>query len=106
MSEMTASEIEKLRKQLMFRAWHRGTREMDFLMGTFAQRYINDFTPDQLIKFKAMIEVSDPELYNWRTGAEPVPADMQHDVMLLLMTHDWDYENAQQGGQQEGAADE
>lgn len=72
------------RKRLLFRSWHRGTREADLLLGSFAERHIQDFTPEQLDRFERLLEVADPDLYNWMTGKEPVPAEYDHDVMHRL----------------------
>jgi antitoxin CptB len=74
-------------KQLRYRSWHRGTREMDLLMGSFADAHIATFAPDQLAIYEAKLELSDPDLYNWITGAEPVPSDQDNDVMRLLCAH-------------------
>jgi antitoxin CptB len=72
------------RKRLQFRSWHRGTREMDLLLGGFADANLHVFTPDQLDRYEALLPQSDPDLYNWITGAEPIPAEHDHDVMRLL----------------------
>jgi antitoxin CptB len=78
---------EDRRKRLRYRSWHRGTREMDLLMGSFADVHIATFAPDQLDKYEAALEQADPDLYNWITGAEPVPAAQNNDVMGLLCAH-------------------
>ena len=71
-------------KRLLFRSWHRGTREMDLLLGNFARRYLESFTEDQLDQFEALIELSDPKLFAWISGLESVPPDLDNDVMSLL----------------------
>lgn len=72
------------RKRLRFRAWHRGTREADLLIGSFADAHIDSFDDGGLDRFEALLELSDPDLYNWMTGREPVPAEHDTDVMRLL----------------------
>ncbi|WP_245593398.1 succinate dehydrogenase assembly factor 2 [Azospirillum halopraeferens] len=76
--------IEVRRRRLRFRAWHRGTREMDLLMGSFADAHVPEFDTPQLDRFEALLELSDPDLYNWMNGREPVPAEHESDVMRLL----------------------
>lgn len=71
-------------KRLLFRSWHRGTREMDLLLGNFARRYLESFTEDQLDRFEVLIELSDPELFAWISGLESVPPGLDNDVMSLL----------------------
>ncbi|CAK0779968.1 antitoxin CptB [Azospirillaceae bacterium] len=72
------------RKRLVFRAWHRGTREADLLLGSFADRFVPYFSGDQLNTFEQLLELSDPDLYNWIVGREAVPQEHDNEVMLLL----------------------
>ena len=90
MTEMTESENESLavqRKRLRYRSWHRGTREMDLLIGSFADRYLAEFDAGQLARFEALLQESDPALYAWISGASAPPEDLRHDVMTLLQDH-------------------
>lgn len=82
--DTSTETIEVRRRRLRFRAWHRGTREMDLLMGSFADAHVPGFDAVQLDRFEALLELSDPDLYNWMTGREPVPAEHETDVMRLL----------------------
>lgn len=77
----------KRRERLRFRSWHRGTREMDLLLGSFADAHLHAFTTEQLDTYEALLSESDPDLYNWITGIEPVPATQGSDVMQLLCAH-------------------
>ncbi|HYG86550.1 MAG TPA: succinate dehydrogenase assembly factor 2 [Azospirillum sp.] len=83
--ESPSESLDVRRKRLRFRSWHRGTREMDLLMGSFADTHTPDFDHDQLDRFEALLELSDPDLYNWMTGREPVPTEHDNDVMRLLV---------------------
>ncbi|AWK86894.1 succinate dehydrogenase assembly factor 2 [Azospirillum thermophilum] len=80
-----AESVETRRKRLRFRSWHRGTREMDLLMGSFADAHIGSFDHPQLDRFEALLELGDPDLYDWMNGRAPVPAEHDSDVMRLLM---------------------
>lgn len=84
-TESHTESLDVRRKRLRFRAWHRGTREMDLIMGSFAEAHTPGFDHDQLDRFEALLELSDPDLYNWMTGQEPVPAEHDDDVMRLLV---------------------
>lgn len=72
------------RKRLAFRAWHRGTKEMDFILGTFADRQLESLDNAGLDRFEALIDVPDQDLYNWVTGREPVPDEYDNDIMAEL----------------------
>ncbi len=79
-----AEDREAQRKRLQFRCWHRGTREADLLLGRFAEAYLAALDGPQLDELDALLKVSDPDLYNWITGREPVPAAYDTAVMKLL----------------------
>jgi antitoxin CptB len=78
---------DKRRERLRFRSWHRGTREMDLLLGSFADTHLHDFTPAQLDHYEALLEEGDPDLYDWITGKEPAATAHDNDVMKRLRTH-------------------
>lgn len=69
--------LENKRKQLIFRSGHRGTKEMDLLLGSFAQKHVPDFTEDELEEYAELLNESDPDLYNWMTGQEEAPMKVQ-----------------------------
>jgi antitoxin CptB len=74
------------RKRLRYRSWHRGTREMDLILGRFADAHLGAFATEQLDRYAALLENGDPDLYGWIIGREPVPPEFDHDVMKLLQS--------------------
>ena len=80
------TELVTRRKRLKFRSWHRGMREMDLLIGRFADRNLDVFSERQLDLFEALLHETDPDLYAWITERQPMPQDINHDVMRLLKT--------------------
>jgi len=81
---MDTDELERTRKRLRFRSWHRGTKEMDILLGNFADRHLAGFSPAQLDRYDTLLQNSDPDLYGWISGRDALPAAYDHDVMSLL----------------------
>lgn len=79
--------VEVRKRRLLFRCWHRGTKESDLLLGSFAQRYVSEFGIEQLDRLEALLERSDPDIYNWMTDREPPPLEHDNDVMALLKNH-------------------
>jgi antitoxin CptB len=79
-----AEDIAVRRKRLRFRSWHRGTREMDLLLGGFADRHLADMDCEQLDRYEQLLLESDPDLYAWMTGKIAPPESLDHDVMALL----------------------
>ncbi|HTS91666.1 MAG TPA: succinate dehydrogenase assembly factor 2 [Stellaceae bacterium] len=73
------------RKRLLFRSWHRGTKESDLLLGSFAERHLREFTPAQLDRYEALLECEDADLWDWIAGRAAPPADRDSDVLQLLL---------------------
>jgi len=68
-------------RRIGFRSWHRGIREMDLILGHFADSTLESLNKQELDQYEALLEAEDTSLYNWITGREPVPAE--HDTPLL-----------------------
>ncbi|MCE7886390.1 MAG: succinate dehydrogenase assembly factor 2 [Alphaproteobacteria bacterium PRO2] len=83
----TIEDIEIRRKRLVYRAWHRGTREMDLILGSFADKNVPAFSPAELDEFENLLQLQDPDLYNWITGTEPVPANINSNLFEKLKAH-------------------
>jgi antitoxin CptB len=62
-STRSSGGLDDRRKRLLFRCWHRGTREMDLILGRFADAEIANLTNDELAQLEHLIEVPDPDLY-------------------------------------------
>ncbi len=80
-------DIDTMRKRLIYRSWHRGTREMDLIMGSFADKYMAGFSKDELEVYDALLQQNDPDLYNWIAGVENPPANIISDVFEKLRNH-------------------
>jgi antitoxin CptB len=75
------------RKRLLFRSWHRGTRETDLILGRFAEAHLADFDDAQLDRYEALLECSDADLFDWVCGRAAPPPAHDDDVMRLLLAH-------------------
>jgi len=80
---MSIDHDSRLRR-LRFRAWHRGFREADLILGPFADVHGPHLTPDQLDTLETLLEQSDREIYAWIVGQEPTPEKFETDVMALI----------------------
>ncbi len=76
---------QTLRRQLLFRSWHRGTLEMDLILGRFAEKHVAAMRREQLDGYARLLEKPDPDIYLWLTGREPPPADIGEDLWRLLL---------------------
>jgi len=74
-STRSSRGLDDRRKRLLFRCWHRGTREMDLILGRFADAEIATLTDTELSDLELLIELPDPDLYAALTGAIPPAAE-------------------------------
>ena len=71
-------------KRIKYRAWHRGFKEADLLLGPFADAQCDMMSEEELSAFEALLAVPDQELYDWALGLVPCPAEHQGPVMDAL----------------------
>jgi len=67
--------LDDRRKRLLFRCWHRGTREMDLILGGFADAQIGDLSDQDVAELEELLEVPDPDLYAAFSGGKPLAAE-------------------------------
>jgi antitoxin CptB len=80
-----AETREIRRKRLLFRSWHRGTREADLLLGSFAEQHLPALSDAELDQYEELLANSDGPIMDWITGRVPPPPDQDSDVLRLLM---------------------
>jgi antitoxin CptB len=73
-STRSSHGLDDRRKRLLFRCWHRGTRELDLILGRFADAEIADLSDDELGQLERLLEVPDPDFYAAVTGDRALPA--------------------------------
>ena len=69
-----ADRLDFRRRRAKFRAWHRGTREADLMIGGFADRYLDGWNETDLDWFEAILEETDVDVMAWAIGTEGAPA--------------------------------
>lgn len=62
-----------LQKKLTYQSWHRGTRENDLLLGSFADAILPNLSELDLKAYQEMLEHEDADLFGWITGQNPIP---------------------------------
>ena len=72
-STRSSHGLDDRRKRLLFRCWHRGTRELDLILGRFADAEIADLSDDELGQLEQLLEVPDPDFYAAVTGERSLP---------------------------------
>jgi antitoxin CptB len=86
-STRSSQGLDARRRRLLFRSWHRGIREMDLVMGRFADAHIAELSDAELDEYERLLELPDPELLDWVTGA--IPAPPSHDTALFRRLRDY-----------------
>jgi antitoxin CptB len=86
MSDTTKAddELAVRRRKLKFRSWHRGMREMDLIMGRFADACVDAMGPAELDDYERLMEAPDPELFSCVLGDDPLPADLDSPMLRRL----------------------
>jgi antitoxin CptB len=77
--------LDQRRRKLLFRSWHRGIREMDLILGGFADRAIGSLTDTELHQYEHLLEVQDADLLSWVTGTSPIPAAFDTPLLKKIM---------------------
>lgn len=67
-----------------FRAWRRGFREADLILGPFADSHVHGMSESELTLFEALLDETDHDIYDWITGAAPTPPRYDGELMRGL----------------------
>lgn len=76
-STITSAELDPRRRRLLFRAWHRGIREMDLILGQFADNEIASIDGADLDEFEAILGEDDNDLFKWICGKLETPQHLR-----------------------------
>ena len=80
-------DIAIRRRRLRYRAWHRGTKEMDLVLGPFADAHLELYGTPELDRLEALMDQEDPDLLKWVMGQEPVPAGADADLLGTIIAY-------------------
>jgi antitoxin CptB len=78
---------ETRRKRLLWRASHRGTREMDLVVGGFARDHIDALDARGLAELEAIVAIPDQELQAWILNQAAVPESHRSDTLMRLLAY-------------------
>ncbi len=85
-SKDAGDQLSMRLRRLRYRAWHRGTKEMDLMLGPYADASLETMSPADLDRFETMLEEADTDLLKWIMGQEPTPADADRDMLDRLLS--------------------
>lgn len=82
--------IEESRlRRMQFRAWHRGTKEADLLIGGFFDRYARGWSPAQADWFETLLDEEDVDIMAWAIGTARAPERFEGELMQAMRTLDY-----------------
>jgi antitoxin CptB len=82
-------EEEARLKRLKFRAWHRGTREADYMVGGFFDAHAATWNESEIVWFEQLMDEQDVDIIGWAMGSIPVPDEWQGPMMVTFQKLDF-----------------
>ncbi|MDR1827238.1 MAG: succinate dehydrogenase assembly factor 2 [Methylobacteriaceae bacterium] len=82
---LNAGDLTARQRQILFRAWHRGMREMDLLMGAFADAVLTTMPEEELAEFEKILMYPDADLFKWFKGDEIIPEEYDSPVLRRFL---------------------
>lgn len=76
--------MDDRRKKLKFRAWRRGFREIDLILGGFADHRLANLDDAQLDEFERLLDAPDQDVFAWITDQAPAPAEYETETLALI----------------------
>lgn len=76
--------MDERRRRLTFRCWRRGFRELDLILGHFANEYLADLDDAALGALEALLDQSDRDVYEWIVGQAEAPEEFDTPVLRRL----------------------
>ena len=83
------SDFAQRLSRARFRAWHRGTREADLMIGGFFDRHHEEWSERELVWFEALLDEDEVDVMAWALGTCDVPEEFAGPQMLALQKLDY-----------------
>ena len=80
----SSESLDPRRRKALFRSWHRGTREMDLVLGRFADAQIDELSDEEMTVYEHLMEAPDRDLFSWLTGSVETPANYDTPVFQRI----------------------
>lgn len=94
----SSADLDPRRRRILYRCWHRGIREMDLVLGQFAEENIADLDDVQLDELEAIMTGEDNDLVKYVTGALPVPPELQTPLFEKIASYRPDFAPVTEAG--------
>ena len=84
-TRISSEGMDTRRRRLKFRCWHRGMREMDFVLGRFADAELSRLSDADLDEVERWLDIPDQQMFAWVSGAEAAPAEIDTALFRRLI---------------------
>ena len=81
------NDLETYKKKIIYKATHRGSKEMDILLGNFINKYVELFNKNELQQFDLILDNDDDDIYRWILSKNDIPNKYQNRVFSLLLNN-------------------
>jgi antitoxin CptB len=88
----TSADLDPRRRRILYRCWHRGIREMDLVLGSFAEAELQGLADGELDEFEAIMAQDDHDLHAWITGAQALPDQMNTPLFSRVAAYKPDFD--------------
>ena len=76
--------IDNLKKKILYRSEHRGTKEMDLLLSNFVKKYVNSLNERELYELESLLNIDDEVLYKWYLNNEKTTSIPENSITKKL----------------------
>lgn len=88
----SSADLDPRCRRILYRCWHRGIREMDLVLGQFAEAEIADLSLADLDELEVFMAEEDHDLVRWITGADPLPERYQTPLFAKIASYSPDFD--------------
>lgn len=88
----TSADLDPRRRRILYRCWHRGIREMDLVLGQFAEAEILELADEQLDELEMIMREEDNDLVTWITGAAALPDQFNTPLFAKIASYRPDFD--------------
>lgn len=83
----SSADLDPRRRKVLFRSWHRGMREVDLILGAFADNEIDRLSDEELTVYEAFMAEQDADILKWVIGETPVPERHDTPVFAKILSY-------------------
>ena len=84
MNDTAPDDLALRRKRLRYRSWRRGMKEVDLLLGGFADAHLDAMSEAELDRYEGLLAKPDPDIFSWVVGSVAPPKDIYPGLIEMI----------------------